>query len=196
MMEHQGPDLPWSNFRSELNSRLLNERTLVLNEALTSSVAARISEQLTVLDAESEESIQIMMSSVPEGEMEAGLSVHDLLQSMVAPVTVLGAGRIVGPGVVAFAGAPSGRRFALPHARFRFDEPRGRLGRGSTKDLDTEAEELSERRQRVIEVLAAATGQSEEQVSTDLSDRRALEAEAAVDYGLVCRIVENRREIE
>lgn len=194
-MEHQGPDVPWSDFRSELNSRLLNERTLVLNEALTSSVAARISEQLTVLDAESEESIQIMMSSVPKGEMEAGLSVHDLLQSLAAPVTVLGAGRIVGPGVVAFVGAPSGRRFALPHARFRLNEPRGRLGEGSTQDLNTKTEELSERRQRVVGVLAAATGQSEEQIATDLSDRRALEAEAAVDYGLVYRIVENRGEV-
>lgn len=195
-MEHQGPDLPWSDFRSELNSRLLDARTIVLNESLTSSVAARISEQLTVMDAESEEPIHVMMSSVPEGEMEAGLSVHDLLQSLAAPVTVLGAGRIVGPGVVAFAGAPSGRRFALPHARFRFEEPKSRLDGERNRDLDTEAEELADRRRRVIEMLAAATGQSEEQLSTDLDERRALEAEAAVDYGLVHRIVESRGEID
>lgn len=195
-MELPGSDLPWSNFRSKLNSRLLETRTIVVNEALTSSVAAEMSEQLTVMDAESEEPIQIVMSSVPEGDMEAGLSVHDLLQSLAAPVTVLGTGRIVGPGIVAFAGMPSDRRFALPHARFRLEEPRTDPGETPGQDLETEAELLADRRSRVIEVLQAATGQPEEQITTDLAERRALTADAAVEYGLVHRIVESRKELE
>lgn len=43
--------------------------------------------------------------------------------------------------------------------------------------------------------MAAATGQSEDQVEADLSDRRAFEAEDAQGYGLVERVVQSRREV-
>lgn len=195
-MENPGSDPPWSDFRSELNSRLLDARTLVVNEALTPTVGARMSEQLTLMDAESEESIHVMMSSVPKGEMEVGLAVHDLLRSLAAPVTVLGAGRIVGAGVIAFVGAAADRRIALPHARFRFEEPKSQLEGGQGRDLETEAEELADRHERVVEVLASATGQPADQIAEDLSERRALDAEEAMEYGLIHRIVEHRREID
>lgn len=182
-------------FRSELNRRLLDERTLVLNEALTSPVAAQISEQLTVMEAESDEPILLMINSVREGEVETGLSLYDLLRSLSASVSVLATGRIVGPGILVLVGAPTERRFSLPNARFRLKGPRSSLSSGRAEDLDTEAEEVQERHRRVVEVLTAATGQPDERVATDLSEERALDAEEAVEYGLIHRVVERRDEI-
>jgi ATP-dependent protease ClpP protease subunit len=59
----------------------------------------------------------------------------------------------------------------------------------------SKAEAARDRRARVVEVMAAATGQSEDQVETDLSDRRAFDGEDAQAYGLVERVVQSRREV-
>jgi len=195
-MELPGPDRPNSNFRSQLNNRLLDARTIVVNEAVTADTAGQISEQLAVLEAESAEPIQVMMSNAPGGDVEAGLSTYDLLRSVTAPVTVLGSGRISGAGLLAFVGAPAERRFALPHARFRFEEPTDTLDQGPTADLEEKAEAAADRRDRVVTLLAAATGQSEEQIESDVSAQRALEANEAPTYGLIQRVVQSRQEIE
>lgn len=194
-MEHSGPDLPNSNFRSQLNDRLLDARTIVINEALTAAVAGQVSEQLTVLEAESADPITVMMSNAPGGEGAAGLSTYDLIRSLTAPVTMLGSGRISGAGVLAFVGASADRRFALPHARFRFEEPKDVLEEGPAADLEETARAAAERRERIVALLAAATGQSEEQIDRDLSAQRGFEAAEAAEYGLIQRVVQSRREI-
>ena len=194
-MELPGPDLPNANFQSQLNSRLLDARTIVVNEPLTTATAGQISQQLTVMAAESDEPIQIMMSNAPGGDADAGLSTYDLIRSLDAPVTMLGGGRIAGAGVLAFVGAPADRRFALPHARFRFEEPAEALEHGSASDLEQKAQAAADRRERVVALLATATGQSESQVEADLSAQRTFDADEGADYGLVRRVVQSRSEI-
>ena len=156
-----GPDpLEPSSFRNRLNSRLLDARTLVVNQAVTERVAGQLTEQLTVLDAESTDPIQVLMNNAPGGDVEAALSVYDLLRALSAPVTILAGGRVVGAAVVAFLGVPASRRFALPHVRFRLERPRDSLTGETADDIGAGAEAARDRRARVVEVMAAATGQS------------------------------------
>jgi ATP-dependent Clp protease protease subunit len=195
-MEPFGSDRPSSNFRDQLSNRLLDARTIVLNDELTRSTAGQITEQLAVLDAESAEPIQFIMSGAPGGEVDAGLSVYDLLRSISAPVTMLAGGRITGAGVIAFVGAASERRYALPHVRFRLEAPRERTDEGPAADLAEKAEAAQDRRKRVVYILTNATGRPPEQIEEDLTRGRAFDAQEAADYGLITRVVQNRREIE
>lgn len=191
-MDPPGSDRPRSRFRSELRDRLLDERRIVVNEALTARVAGQITERLAVLDGEAAEPIQMMMSAVPGGDVEAGLSMHDLLRSLTAPVTVLASGRISGAGVVALAGAAADRRFGLPHARFQLQEPTDSLYPGPASDLEGRAKSAADRRRRVVKILSEATGQSSEQIESDLSKQRTFKPEEAARYGLITRVVESR----
>jgi ATP-dependent Clp protease protease subunit len=193
-MEYPGPHRPNSPFQSQLNSRLLDARTIVLNEPLTPAAAGSLAQQLTLLAAESGDPIRVMMSHVPGGDTDAGLSTYDCLRSLEAPVTILGSGRIAGAGLLAFVGAAAERRFALPHARFRLEEPTGRADPGRAADLERAA--AADRRERVVALLAAATGQSGERVAEDLAARRTVEADEAATYGLIERVVQSRKEIQ
>jgi ATP-dependent Clp protease protease subunit len=196
IMESPGPDRPNANFQSQLNSRLLAARTIVVNEPLTTTAAGSITQQLTLLAAESDEPIHIMMSHAPGGDTEAGLSVYDLIRSLDAPVTILGSGRIAGAGLLAFVGAAAERRFALPHARFRLEEPTAAEEPGRVADLERAAAAAADRRERVVALLAAATGQSDEQIAEDLAAQRTFEADEAATYGLIERVVQSRKEIQ
>jgi len=195
-MEFPGPDRPNANVQSQLTSRLLAARTIVVNEPLTTTAVGTLTQQLTLLASESDEPIRIMMSHVPGGDTEAGLSVYDLIRSLDAPVTMLGSGRIAGAGLLAFVGAAAERRVALPHARFRLEEPTATEEAGRAADLERAAAAAADRRERVVTLLATATGQPAEQVAEDLAAQRTFEAEEAVAYGLIDRVVQSRRDIE
>ncbi len=194
-MESFRSDPPFSGFRQQLNERLLDTRTLVLNEALRSRVAGSIAEQLALLEAESADPIQFVMTTAPGGDFEAALSMYDLLRSFDAPVTMVGSGRISGAAVIGFLGAPRDRRFALPHVRFRLENPQRTAESGRGGNLEPESETLDDLREKVCSVIADTTGQSEAQVASDLSARSGFDPEEAVECGLVHRTVDSREEI-
>ena len=193
-MEYPGSD-PLSSFGDQLSRRLLETRTIVVNEAITPSAATRLTAQLTLLDAESAEPIQCLMNSVPGGDVAAGLSLYDRMRSLTAPLTILGGGRIAGAGVVAYLGAPAARRCALPHVRFQFEPVREATGLGPDAPPESRLEEIRERRARIVGLMAAATGRSEAEVEDDLAEHRSFDADEAVAYGLVDRIVRSRDDL-
>jgi ATP-dependent Clp protease protease subunit len=195
LMELPGSDRSFSDYRSQLSNRLLDARTLVLNESLTAAVAGQLAEQLAVMEAESAEPIHFVMSNAPGGEIEAALSTYDLLRSLTAPVTMLGGGRIAGAGVIVFVGAPAERRYALPHVHFQLEEPQATVDSGSATDLEAAADAAADRRERILRLLAGATGHSEERIEEDVSAQRGFDGEEAVEYGLIQRVVQSRREI-
>lgn len=191
-MEYPGPDPLSSSFGDQLSRRLLETRTIVVNEAITASVAGQLTEQFTVLDAESSEPIECLMNNAPGGDYEAGLSLYDLIRSLSAPVTILGGGRIAGAGVVAFLGVPADRRCALPHVWFQFEPFRDPADLGPAEPPESRLEAIRDRRARIVALMATATGHSDADVEADLTGHRGFDADEAVAYGLVDRIVQSR----
>lgn len=172
------------------------DRTLMITEALTASMAGQIAQQLAVLEAESADPIRCVMRNVPGGEAAAALSTYDVLRAATAPVLMLAGGRVAGPAVMAFVGAAAQRRYALPHARFRLEQPRTTADPGTAADVQSAAAAAADPYRRMVDSLADATGQSAEQIEEDLSAKRRFEADEAVSYGLVEAVVESRREME
>ena len=192
-MDPLDPDGFSNQFRDELGGRLLDARTIVVSQPISQRIGGEITEQLAVLDAESQEPIRVVMGNAPGGDFETALSTYDFLRSVSSPVTMVGGGRISGAGVVVFVGATANRRAALPHVRFRLEEPTQREDTGSASDLVEMAEQAEELRERIVRVLVDATGQENEQVQRDLRRQRAFDAEEAREYGLVDQIVESRK---
>lgn len=193
-MELPGSSSFRPDFESELSRRLMDARTLVVNQPLSAAVAGQMAERLAVMDAESARPITLMLSHVPGGDVEAALSVFDLLRSVAARVTAVSTGRVAGAGVLVFLGAERDARFALPHARFQLDEPAGALS-GQGRSLEQEAQAVARLTARVVDLVTAATGQPREQVARDLQRRRSFDADEAVDYGLVTRVVQSARDL-
>jgi ATP-dependent Clp protease protease subunit len=185
-----------SDFRSRLHGRLMDARTVMVSRPITTTAAGRLTEQLAVMDADADDPIRMVFSHVPGGEASAGLSVHDFVRALDAPVVVLATGRVVGPGVLAFLGAAADRRYVLPNARLRLEEPSGPGGADSPETVQQAAQELADLRRRAIDVVAGATGQAADAVATDLANRRAVGAQEAVEYGLACRVVERASDIQ
>lgn len=176
-------------FSDALTGRLMEQRTLVLHEALSDGLVARVTEQLAVLSTESRDPVRVLLSLWGR-EATPGLALHDAFRSAGARVAAVATGRVSGAGIVAFCGADE--RLCLPGARFRLQEP---TGAADGRSLVADAEKTAAERKRMIHLLAEAAGQTAERVERDLEESAAFTAEEAVRYGLAGRIVERAEDV-
>jgi ATP-dependent Clp protease protease subunit len=177
-----------------LGERLLRARTIVISGEITQALAAGISSQLLALAAESDDPITIYVNS-QGGHVEAGDTVHDLVRFVRAPVRMIGTGWVASAAALIFVGAPRERRFCLPNTRFLLHQPAGGAG-GSASDIEIEAKEIIRMRDRLNRIFARETGQPLERIEEDTHRNFWLDAQSAVRYGLVGRIVERMDQLE
>jgi ATP-dependent Clp protease protease subunit len=171
-----------------LESHLFDRRVVVIRGDLDAEVATRVAAKLMTLDATSDEAVQLQVDS-GGGELEAGFAVVDVIDAMRAPVEAVCMGRIEGTALAAVA--VCNKRTTLTHAQFRLSDPDIEVS-GRASELDGLMAHHRRSLDRFHERLAGATGRSAADVESDCRDKKWLSAQAAVEYGLVDRIVDRR----
>jgi ATP-dependent Clp protease protease subunit len=151
-------------------------------------------ERLIALAQESDAPIRVLVSS-PGGHVESGDAIHDMIRFVRAPVTTIGTGWVASAGTHIFLAAPKERRICLPNTRFMIHQPGGGAG-GHATDIAIQAKEILRTRERIARVIARETGQPIERVRADMERDFWMNAEEAIEYGIVSRIVESHRHLE
>jgi len=157
------------------------------------TLARTTCERLIALAQESEAPIHVVVSS-PGGHVESGDAIHDIMRFVRAPVSSIGTGWVASAGTHIFLAAPKERRFCLPNTRFMIHQPGGGAA-GQASDIAIQAREILRTRERVARVISRETGQSLEKVLGDMERDFWMNAEEAIEYGLVSRIIQSHREI-
>jgi ATP-dependent Clp protease protease subunit len=173
----------------ELQSALLGRRVVFLRGRLDEATANNVIAQLLLVAHTSPGgSIELYVDS-PSGSVAAALSVYDVLQTSVTPVTTTCIGTCGGASVLVLAGGAAGRRFALPHARIHLQQDALDVPAGKPTQTTTQAEEAVRLQQRWQSALAQHISHSPTQLARDLISSRWLSAAEARDYGLVDGII-------
>ena len=141
-----------------------------------------------------EKTIHLYVNS-PGGDVAAGLAIYDTMHYINAPVATLCAGRAMSMGAVLLAAGEPGHRAALPHASILIHQPLGGA-RGQASDIEIHAKEIVRLRSVLTGILVKHTGQDEERVRLDSDRDYYLTAEEALEYGIIDRIVERRKDEE
>jgi ATP-dependent Clp protease protease subunit len=95
-------------------------------------------------------------------------------------------------GAVLLAAGAKGKRYALPNARIMIHQPSGGA-QGQATDIHIAAREILRIRERLNEILAKHTGKPIEQIQQDSERDFFLSAEEAVDYGIVDKVIYDKR---
>lgn len=172
---------------------LFKSRTVLIFGEVDMKMAERVSAQLLALAAESQDDIKVVINS-PGGHVEAGDTMHDMIRYVGPRVKVIGTGWVASAGAHIFLGAHKDSRFCLPNTRFLLHQPLGGV-RGQATDIEIEAEEIIKMRERLNRIIARETGQPIERVLADTERNFWMGAQAAVEYGLVTKIVTNASEV-
>lgn len=184
---------PVANPAAMVENALFKSRTILLTGGIDFKQARSVCERMLALSAESDEPILLILSS-PGGHVESGDMIHDMIKFVTAPVKVLGSGWVASAGALIYAAAQKENRYSLPNTRYLLHEPRGGVG-GQATDVEIQAREIIKMRERLNKIFADATGKSIEQIKKDTDRDFWMSAQEAVEYGLVNKIIRNRREI-
>jgi ATP-dependent Clp protease, protease subunit len=177
-----------------VSERLLRARTIVISGEITQKLAAEVVSQLVALATESDGDITIFVNS-QGGHVEAGDTIHDIIRYIRPRTRMIGTGWVASAGALIYVSVPRERRYCLPNTRFLLHQPSGGAG-GSASDIEIEAREILQMRDRVNRIFARETGQPLERIEEDTRRNFWLGAEAAVRYGLVGRIISHASELE
>lgn len=172
---------------------LFKSRTVLIFGEVDMKMAERVSAQLLALAAENGDDIKLIINS-PGGHVEAGDTMHDMIRYVGPRVKVIGTGWVASAGAHIFLGAHKDSRFCLPNTRFLLHQPLGGV-RGQATDIEIEAEEIIKMRERLNRIIARETGQPLERIIADTERNFWMGAQAAVEYGLVTKVVTNASEV-
>ena len=149
--------------------------------------------RLIALAEESDAPISVLISS-PGGHVESGDAIHDVIRFVRSKVTTVGTGWVASAGTHVFLAAPKERRVCLPNTRFMIHQPGGGAG-GPATDIAIQAKEILRTRERIAKVISKQTGQPLPKVLSDMERDFWLNADEAIQYGLVSRVVESSRDL-
>jgi ATP-dependent Clp protease protease subunit len=194
MPETKTTDVPPTAVTDALRERLFKSRTLVISGEINQQLASHVIAQLIALDAESDSPITIFINS-QGGHVESGDTIHDVVRFVRAPVRMIGTGWVASAAALIYIAAPRERRYCLPNTRFLLHQPAGGVG-GSASDIEIEAREILKMRERLNRLMARETGQSVERIQDDTRRNFWLDAEAAIEYGLVGSIIHSADELK
>ena len=175
----------------DIYSRLLKERVVFIVGPVDDYIANLVIAQLLFLESENPEKEISLYVNSPGGAVSAGLSIYDTMQFVKPKISTMCIGQAASMGAVLLAAGAPGQRFCLPNSRVMIHQPSGGT-QGQAADIEIHAREILTIRQRLNELLALHTGQTEETIAADTERDRFLSAEEAVQYGLADKVLEPR----
>lgn len=173
--------------------KLLSSRTLIISGEINQELAEKVATQLLILQEMGDEPIKLFINS-QGGHVEAGDTIHDMIKFIKPRVIIIGTGWVASAGITIYLAADKEDRYSLPNTRYMIHQPLGGC-QGQATDINIEAKEIVRVRKRINNIISNATGQPLEKVEKDTDRNYWLNAEEAVDYGIVNKIITSYDEL-
>ena len=175
----------------DIYSRLLKERVVFLVGPVNDVTANLIVAQLLFLESENPDKDISFYINSPGGSVSAGMAIYDTMQFIKSNVSTLCIGQAASMGAFLLAAGEKGKRFTLPNSRVMIHQPLGGF-QGQASDIEIHAREILYLRSRLNDMLAHHTGQPLERIEKDTDRDNFMSAAAAVEYGLVDKVLTSR----
>jgi ATP-dependent Clp protease protease subunit len=168
----------------DIFSRLLKDRIVFLGTEIDDIVANIIIAQLLFLESEDPDKDIMLYINSPGGIVSSGLAIYDTVQYVRCDVSTICMGQAASMAAVLLTAGEPSKRFVLPHARVMIHQPKGGAV-GQASDIEIQAREILKNREKLNEILVQHTGQAIERVRTDTDRDYYMNAQEAIDYGIV-----------
>ncbi|KAG2677500.1 hypothetical protein I3760_12G100500 [Carya illinoinensis] len=172
----------------DLWNALYRERVIFIGQHIDEEFSNQILATMLYLDSIESSKKLYMYINGPGGDLTPSMAIYDTMQSLNSPVATHCVGYAYNLAAFLLSAGVKGSRFAMPLARIALQSPAG-AARGQADDIRNEANELLRIRDYLFTELAEKTGQPVEKINKDLSRMKRFNAQEALEYGLIDRIV-------
>lgn len=172
-----------------IETRLLSNRCIFLEGEINSDSALEIIKALMLLIKEDATAPINLIINSPGGEINAGMTIYDAIQSVETPIRMFCVGKAYSMGALLFLSGKSGR-FMLPNSELMLHEPllSGKIG-GNTTSIKELSDSLIKTREKLNNIIAKHSGRSLEEVEKATDHDHFYSAEESIEFGLCDKIV-------
>ena len=175
----------------DIYSRLLKERVIFMVGQFEDHMANLLVAQMLFLESETpDKDIHLYIKS-PGGAVTSGMAIYDTLQFIKPDVSTVCMGQAASMGALILTGGAAGKRYCLPHSRVMIHQPLGGF-QGQATDIEIHAREILRVRERLNDILKKHTGQDLATIEADTERDRFMEADEAMKYGLIDKVISDR----
>jgi ATP-dependent Clp protease protease subunit len=179
----------------DIYSRLLEDRIIFLSGAVDDATSSLVVAQLLYLESKDpDKEIQLYIDS-PGGSITAGMAIYDTMQYIKCDVSTICIGMAASMGAFLLAAGAKGKRMALPNSEVMIHQPLiggGGLS-GQATDIKIYTDHLVKTKEKMNRILSERTGKSYEKVCEDTERDNFMTADEAMEYGLIDKVIENRK---
>lgn len=184
-------DKPGSLFMKKQEELFFKNRTVYLWGPVEDKSAKDVVSKLLMLDADKPgKEIKFYINS-PGGVVTSGMVIYDVMKMIKSPVSTICMGLAASMGSILLAGGEKGKRYIFPHGEVMIHQPSlGGYFQGVSADLEIHAIQIQKTKELGAKILSEATGQPYEKVLLDLERDYWMDAESALKYGIVDKVVD------
>ena len=175
----------------DIYSRLLRERIIFLVGPVNDQTANLVVAQLLFLESENPDKDISFYINSPGGSVSAGMAIYDTMNFIKPDVSTLCAGMAASMGAFLLAAGAKGKRIALPNSKVMIHQVLGGMS-GQATDIEIHARDILKTKATMNRILAERTGQPLEKIERDTERDYFLDADEAMTYGLVDRVLARR----
>jgi ATP-dependent Clp protease protease subunit len=173
--------------------KMLKTRTILLSGQINKDLAEKAIRQLLLLEDMGDDPIRVFIDS-PGGDADAGFAIFDMIRFVKPEVWTVGMGLVASAAAIIQLASPREQRLGLPNSRYLIHQPLSGI-RSVATDIEIHARELEKLREKINRLISDETGNSKEQVEKDTDRDYWMDAEEAVKYGLISRVITRREEL-
>jgi ATP-dependent Clp protease protease subunit len=172
----------------DIYSRLLKDRIIILSGEITDNSANTIVAELLYLDSINHNDISIYINS-PGGSVTAGMAIYDTMNFVQSDISTICIGMAASMGAFLLSSGKKGKRFVLPNSEVMIHQPLGGV-EGQATEIKIAAERILKMKEKLNTLLAKNTGKDIKIIEKDTERDYFLEADEAVKYGIVDKVIE------
>ena len=177
-------------FSKKLEKYFFESRSIYLWGVVDDKSAKDVVSKMLLLDADKPgEEIKFYIKS-PGGVVTSGMVMYDTMRMIKSPVSTICMGLAASMGSILLSGGKKGKRFIYPSGEVMIHQPSlGGFIRGVSTDLEIQARQTKRVKDMGAKILAENCGKSVEQILTDFDRDYWMNAEEAIEYGIVDKTI-------
>lgn len=176
----------------DIFSRLLKDRIILLSGEIDDECANSVIAQLLYLDSLNNEEISLYINS-PGGSVTSGMAIYDTMNFVKSDVSTICLGMAASMGAFLLSSGKKEKRYALPNSEIMIHQPLGGA-KGQATEIKIAAEQILKTKEKLNKILSENTGQNLKKVEQDTERDHFLDANEALDYGLIDKIITQKKE--
>lgn len=177
----------------DFTEKMMETRTILLSGEVDKELAEKVIRQLLLLEADGDDPIKVFIDS-PGGDVDAGFAIFDMMRFVKPEVYTIGMGLVASAGSLILLASPKNHRIGLPNSHYLIHQPLSGI-RGVATEIEIHARELEKLRKKLNHLISLETGQDIAKVEQDTDRDYWMNAEEALSYGLISKVVSSRSEL-